>query len=370
MLPRNPPAAPAQPLTAGEHELEAALRQGYIDHRLAAGHRPKSIEASLQMIDTFRAFTGCAPWRWTADAFDRYCAALLNLGNRALTIRSKQQAVKGYLAFATDEAYGHRDRCAQLGLRMTQIVRRSNSRPHHRNAERGRRRNIADAELTILFSLAYRETTNPKLREIDRLAAQLRYVILALALCFATRANELVQADYPRDLPPASGATKAFSSVAGLEIWHGKAFNGGPERGRFVPAIALFANPLAIVDWYLTEVRPRLVRPHSPPALLLTTTGHRFDSSTLSMYFRSMANAAGLPAELTFHCLRHTFATTLYRHGFEIEVIRMLLGHELQSTTMIYIHAETPFMQQRLLEHNARLQREHSTSREHGDEQA
>jgi integrase/recombinase XerC len=368
VLPRNPPAAPARPLTAAEHELRAALRQGYIDHRLAAGHRPSSIAVSCRLIDAFGAYTGLPEWHWSADAFNRYCAELLNLGNAALTIRSKQLAVKGYLAFATDEAYGHNERCAQLGVRIRQIVRRSNSLPHQRKAERGVRRHLTDPELTTLFASNLAEVMKPRPRAIEHLAAQLRYALPAIGLCFATRANELVQADYPRDVPSATGPTKVFSPVAGLEIWHGKAYRGGPARGRFVPAIALFANALAILDWYLTDVRPQLVRPHSPPALLLTTTGDRFDSHTLSLYFRKMADAAGLPAELTFHCLRHTFATTLYRHGFEIDVIRMLLGHELQSTTMIYIHAETPFMQQRLLEHNARLQREHTASREHGDE--
>lgn len=370
MLPNYPPPGSARSLPPDEHELEAALHQGYIDQRRGAGHREHSIACSLAAIDAFRKYVGGPAWDWSPELFDSYSAILLELGNRALTIRGKQQAVKCYLDYACDEAYGWNDRCARIGVHIRQIVRRSNSRPHHRNAERGKRRNLTPQELTTFFRCAYAEMTAPKTREIDRLAAQVKYVAMATTLGFAARAQEMVGADYPSHVPAASGVTRAFSSVDGLEIWHGKAYKGGEKRGRFVPAIALFSNQFKILDWYLTEVRPKLVRPHSPPALLLDTTGDRFNSSTLSMYFRSMANAAGLPRELTFHCLRHTFATTLYRNGFEVEVIRVLLGHELQSTTMGYIHADTPFIQQRLLDHNARLQHELITHRVHVDEQS
>lgn len=368
MRPLNPPPAPARPLTEAEHELEAALRQSFRDERRGAGHREHSIAGSLAAVDAFRDHAGGPPWDWTPELFNSFSASLPELGNRALTIRGKQQAVKRYLDHATDEAYAWNDRCASLGVRIRQIVRRSNSLPHHRNAAHGKRRHLTPQEQMTFFGCAYAEMTAPKTREIDRLAAQVKYAAMATALIFATRARELVGVDYPSHLPQASGATRAFSSVDGLEIWHGKAFKGGEERGRFVPAIALFANQLEILQWYLTDVRPRLVRPHSPRALLLTTTGDRFDRSTLSMYFRSMANAAALPRELTFHCLRHTFATTLYLNGFEVEVIRLLLGHEQQSTTMVYIHADTPFMQRRLLDHNARLQREHDPARGRKDD--
>jgi integrase/recombinase XerC len=370
MLPRYPDSAPARAITLDEHDLEAALRQGYIAQRQGAGHREKSIACSLAMIDAFRRYAGGPPWDWSPEVFDSFSARLLELGNAALTIRTKQQAVKCYLAYACDEAYVWNERCARLGVRMRQIVKRSNSRPHHRNADRGKRRSLTPQELSTFFQHAYAEMTGPKNREIDRLAAQIKYAAMAMTLGFAARAREMVGADYPGHVPAADGPTRDFSTVAGLEIWHGKAVGGGEERSRFVPAIALFWSQLKILDWYLTEVRPKLVRPHSPPALLLDTTGKRFGSSTLSMYFRSMADAAGISPDLTFHCLRHTFATTLYRHGFEVDVIRALLGHELQSTTMGYIHAETPLMQQRLLAHNARLQTERTTRPVQEDEKS
>jgi len=48
---------------------------------------------------------------------------------------------------------------------------------------------------------------------------------------------------------------------------------------------------------------------------------------------------AGLPTDLTPHCLRHSFATWMLNTGAPIQTVRKLLGHASIATTQIYTHS-------------------------------
>lgn len=56
---------------------------------------------------------------------------------------------------------------------------------------------------------------------------------------------------------------------------------------------------------------------------------------------RRAIRKAGLPQQLHFHCLRHTFITELLRKGVNIYYVSKLAGHSNISTTMGYIHTDT-----------------------------
>lgn len=47
---------------------------------------------------------------------------------------------------------------------------------------------------------------------------------------------------------------------------------------------------------------------------------------------------AGLPESLSYHSLRHGFATRLINHGIPINVVRDQLGHANVNITMTYLH--------------------------------
>ena len=60
------------------------------------------------------------------------------------------------------------------------------------------------------------------------------------------------------------------------------------------------------------------------------------------------ANPSLLKKRVTFHCLRHSLAMSLLRHGADRSVIALWLGHENVETTSIYLQADMQLKEQAL----------------------
>ena len=65
-----------------------------------------------------------------------------------------------------------------------------------------------------------------------------------------------------------------------------------------------------------------------------------YECRSVQNAFRKEMNAAGLPKELTFHSLRHTFATRTLENGGNIYKVSKVMGHSTPMiTSQFYDHS-------------------------------
>lgn len=63
----------------------------------------------------------------------------------------------------------------------------------------------------------------------------------------------------------------------------------------------------------------------------------KLSNQRLNSYLKEITDICGFNKELTFHCARHTFATTVtLTNGVPIETVGKMLGHKSLRTTQIY----------------------------------
>lgn len=69
-------------------------------------------------------------------------------------------------------------------------------------------------------------------------------------------------------------------------------------------------------------------------------TGQRgpLKRGSIHMRFKEAVRRAGLPSQLSFHSLRHGFATRLLDSGVSLAAVRDLLGHSSVGVTSVYLH--------------------------------
>ena len=73
-------------------------------------------------------------------------------------------------------------------------------------------------------------------------------------------------------------------------------------------------------------------------ALFVNKDGNRITPRSFQRNFKLYLEQAGLPADMTPHKLRHSFATHLLDAGADLRSVQELLGHANLSTTQIYTH--------------------------------
>ena len=70
-------------------------------------------------------------------------------------------------------------------------------------------------------------------------------------------------------------------------------------------------------------------------------TGGQYSATSIQAIFVRAKEESGLPAHMTIHGLRHSYATHMVERGTPLHVVKDLLGHESIQTTQIYLHTSS-----------------------------
>jgi integrase/recombinase XerD len=110
---------------------------------------------------------------------------------------------------------------------------------------------------------------------------------------------------------------------------------GKGNKERLVP---VGRTALRLLQRYLTEIRPQLVRNPSEATLFLSKSGRKLNREWIWNIVKEAAKIAGINKNIYPHTLRHSFASHLLENGADLRVIQEMLGHADISTTQIYTH--------------------------------
>ena len=284
-----------------------------------------------RVVRQFAAYTGCWPWQWSAAQAE----AWLGSGGWAhSTVRSYQGALALFLEYVCDPRYGWVSECEQrAGAVPVQVFHERNTAAHVSEHEgRPERRPLTRAELQAFFDAADGHVERAAgWRRKGWLAAFRDATLFKVVYGWGLRRREAAMLDVA-DFAP-SPAAPEFGALGVCHVRYGKAMRGSPPRRRAVAAVMPWA--VAALAQYIDEVRPRYGA-HAHPALWLTERGERISPRSVDERFAAWRKAAGLPRELSVHCLRHSYVSHLIEDGADPLFVQFQAGHSWASTTAAY----------------------------------
>jgi integrase/recombinase XerC len=322
-------ATPLRP----EPALFDAMIAGWCRQHSARRLSPTITRQRVRVVQRFKVFTGAWPWEWTAAQAD----AWVSQGAWAhSTVRNYQGSLALFLAYICDPRYGWPEACLErVGVPPTRgILDERNSAAHVADYEgRPGRRPFTRAELQALF-----DTADAAVEEAAGsprkgwLAAFRDATLIKVTYGWGLRCREAAMLDVGD-----FGPNPAAPELGGYGICHvrfGKAMRGSPPRRRAVASVMPWA--VEALAQYIGEVRPLHGQAARGPALWLTERGARISPRRIDERFAQWRRCAGLPAELSVHCLRHSYISHLVEDGADPTFVQHQAGHSWASTTAIY----------------------------------
>jgi site-specific recombinase XerD len=159
-------------------------------------------------------------------------------------------------------------------------------------------------------------------------------------MALAQRDRALVETAYAAGLRISE---LAAADLGSLDLGRGEVRVLGKGRKERIgllgrPARAALAEYLSDGRTVLLERHPAGVSEALPAEVFLNHRGGPLGVRGIRYRLDGLCRAAGLPAGVTPHTLRHSFATHLLDGGADLRVVQELLGHESLATTQVYTH--------------------------------
>ncbi len=239
-----------------------------------------------------------------------------------------------FLGYACDPRYGWAAECRQrVGSVPVQVFHEGNTAVHAAEYEgRAERRPLTRAELQAFFDAADDYVVKAACsRRKGQLAAFRDATLFKVVYGWGLRRREAAMLDVA-DFT-ASPAAPELGSFGVCHVRYGKAMKGSPPRRRAVATVMPWAAEA--LGQYLDEVRPRYGCGRHP-AVWLTERGGRISPRQIDDRFGQLRVLAGLPDDLSVHCLRHSYVSHLIEDGADPLFVQWQAGHSWASTTATY----------------------------------
>ena len=119
---------------------------------------------------------------------------------------------------------------------------------------------------------------------------------------------------------------------------------GKGDKQRFVP---IGDTTIKYIELYRKEVRVhQKIAPKAQDTLFLNRRGNPLTRAMIFTIIKQLVEKTGIDKVISPHTFRHSFATHLLENGADLRAIQQMLGHQSITTTEIYTHIETSFLQE------------------------
>ena len=224
-------------------------------------------------------------------------------GYRDTTTARKVASIKSFFGFLSENSIITEDPTESLGSpRVGRVLPKF----------------LSEEDVTKLLDTAYKSGTNEGQRDA---------VIMELLYATGLRVGELVSVNL-QDVD----LSEAYIRCIG---------KGNKER-----IVYLHSKAMEELRRYLRDARVALLgHRRTEPALFVNHRGERLTRQWVWTILKTYAQKAGIDQNITPHTLRHSFATHLLQNGASLRHVQELLGHSSISTTQVYTHLTSDYVQ-------------------------
>lgn len=272
----------------------------FLDY-LATGrlYSHQTLRAYRQALEHFRTIIPTSSWKEKGlDDFRMYLLELMKAHASRATIRLRFAALRSFFNYLVERSY-----LSNNFLKQISLPKLEKSLPHF----------LTIPQVTTLLETPLKKE---KKQQAPAWMQARDTAILELFYSSGLRLSELV------------GLNMTDLDVLGETV----RVMGKGSKERIIPV-----GPIALeaISHY------RHLAKVEAGALFINKSRKRISTTAIWQMLKKYLLEAGLPATLSPHALRHSFATHLLDRGADLRSVQSLLGHASLTTTQIYTHVTT-----------------------------